>query len=176
MDTVSVVAFCHGFKLSLPQDHVFREIGVCTSDGKHHTLLDITTGEQFETLLQRKEKIDTQIGTVHGLAFVSQYKTFDDQESVPHHVLQWYMLLMSSTRPAVGLFAVNPLRKLFQDLHIPTVNLQEYGLLEVKKDLLELAMSCLQVNMVRTGVQIIRMEKEAAISGMIAVLKWWRVE
>ena len=55
MDTIGVVAFCHGFKIT--DDYfLYREIGLCTVDGRHHTLLSYSPGHDLSAWSDETQK------------------------------------------------------------------------------------------------------------------------
>lgn len=78
---------------------------------------------------EERESTDEQTRTVHALAYAGS--SFRDHNFIERDVLQWYRKFKSPVRPAVGLYGVSPLTKLFQDLNIPTVDLTHYGLTDL---------------------------------------------
>ena len=128
MDTVGIVAFCHGFKLDNDWFD-YREIGLCTIDGTNHCLLEYSCvlGINFYSE-EIKKSIEEQTSSVHGLAYATEEKFLREPHFIKDDVLHWYHTFSSKQRPTVGLYGVNPLTKLFRALNIPTVNLQDFGL------------------------------------------------
>ena len=121
METVGVVAFCHSFKLS---GHFFfyREIGLCSRDGFHHTLLSYSSGynlSHFSKDLQMS--IEEQTNHVHGLAFDDNSARY--QNMVEHDVRNWYKKHCPPDYPAVGLLEAKPLKALLEAMNITVVEL-----------------------------------------------------
>ena len=64
MDTIWVVAFCHGFKIT-DEFFLYREIGLCTGDGSHPTLLSYSPRYDLSAFSNETQTgIDEQIKTV----------------------------------------------------------------------------------------------------------------
>ena len=118
---VGVVAFCRGFKLS---DHFFlyREIGLCSRDGFHHTLLSNSSSynlSDFSKDLQMS--IEKQTNHVRGLAFDDNSAQYQDM--VEHDGRNWYKKHCHPDYPAVGLLEATPLKALHEAMDIPIVEL-----------------------------------------------------
>lgn len=84
---VGVVAFFHGFKLS---DHFFlyREIGLCSRNGFHHTLSYSSGYNLSDFSKDLQMSIEEQTNHVHGLAFDENSARYQDM--VEHDVRNWY--------------------------------------------------------------------------------------
>lgn len=66
---------------------------------------------------------------MHRLAYEGH--SIREHNFIDKNVFLWFRKFTSSTRPAVGLYGVKPLTKLFRDYKIPTVNLQHYSLTDL---------------------------------------------
>ena len=65
METIGVVAFCHGFKIT-DEFFLYREIGLCSRDGYHHLLLSYSPGRDLSTFSNETQmSIDEQIKYDH---------------------------------------------------------------------------------------------------------------
>lgn len=76
MESIGVVAFCHGFKIS---DHCFlcRESGLCTLNGRHHTLLSYSPDHDLNAWSdQIQTTVAEQTKTIHGLIHYKQAQQF----------------------------------------------------------------------------------------------------
>ena len=129
METVGVVAFCDGFKIT-DGFFLYREIGLCSGDGYHHLLLSYSPGRDLSAFSNETQmSIEEQMKYNHGLTFDDTSER--DQNLVAADVKQWYKTHRPSDFPAVGLLDVTPpLKELFQAMDIPTVDLPT-GLNEV---------------------------------------------
>ena len=122
METVGVVAFCHGFKIT-DEFFLYREIGLCSRDGYHHLLLSYSPGHDLSAFSNETQmSIDEQMKYDHGLTFDDT--SGRDQNLVAADVKQWYKTHCPSDCPTVGLLDVTPpLKELFQAMDIPAVDL-----------------------------------------------------
>ena len=122
METIGVVAFCHGFKIT-DEFFLYREIGLCSRDGYHHLLLSYSPGHDLSAFSNESHmSIDEQMKYDHGLTFDDT--SGRDQNLVAADVKQWYKTHCPSDFPAVGLLDLTPpLKELFQSMDIPTVDL-----------------------------------------------------
>ena len=69
METVGVVAVCHGFKIT-DELFLYREIALCTLDGNHHILLSYLPGNDLSAFPSDiQTSIAGQTKTSHGLAY-----------------------------------------------------------------------------------------------------------
>ena len=95
MDTVGIVAFCHGFKLAYDWFD-YREIGLYTIDGTNHYLLEYSCvlGINFYSE-EIKKSIEEQTSSVHGLAYLAEEKFLREPHSVKDDVLHWYRTFSS---------------------------------------------------------------------------------
>ena len=121
METVGVVAFCHGFKIT-NEFFLYREIALCSLDGNHHILFSYSPGHDLSAFPDDiQTSIAEQTKTIHGLAYFDNAAR--DQELVVADVKNWYKTHCPSYCPAVGLVGITPLKDLFPAIHIPTVEL-----------------------------------------------------
>ena len=69
METIGVVAFCHGFKIT-DGFFLYREIGLCSRDGYHHLLLSYSPGHDLSACSNETQmSIDEQMKYDHGHQF-----------------------------------------------------------------------------------------------------------
>ena len=121
METVGVVAFCHGFKIT-DEFFLYREIGLSSRDGYHHLLLSYSPGHDLSAFSNETQmSIDEQMKYDHGLTFDDN--SGRDQELVAADLKKWYKNHCPSDYPAVGLLQATPLKDVLQAMDIPIVDL-----------------------------------------------------
>jgi len=114
--------FTDCFKIS---DHCFfyREIGLCTLDGRHPTLLSYSPDQDLTAWSDGvKTSIAEQTSTIHGLQYSDP--SAQDQAFVFNDIFLWYTSHCSSDCPTVGLVDTTPLKELFQAMDIPVFKLE----------------------------------------------------
>ena len=69
IETVGVVAFCHGFKIT-DEFFLYREIGLCSGDGYHHLLFSYSPEHDWSAFSNETQmSIDEQMKYDRGLTF-----------------------------------------------------------------------------------------------------------
>ena len=133
LNEVGLLVYSQGFALSR-DEYIIRELAFCDWTGHHHALFKylLPKGVSYHPLSEEtKTRVDCQTKTVHGLPFEPS-TAYNRHDFHPYYQIQdditrWCQQYLTPQRNRLGVFTLNGLYRLFQEMSYPLVVLEGQG-------------------------------------------------